>query len=418
MYIIDYLRTPQVFSNGHYQTLSAVELASKVVQSLLARHPKLDPFVDEIICGNVAAVYEHSNVARAIALNCGLPKVNGVTINKNCSSGLEAIKYAGQLIQSGNADLILVGGVESFSRIPLASTIPFAAFVQQLQRSGFSAKYAAIKKLLKFGLGDLVFHSPLKKGMFDVLAQIDLVEMADLLASQFSISREQQDQYAIRSHRLALTAQTLPDFQSALIPMTANGQLVSRDQGPMERHEDRYRLRRPLKKRAYMDNAVTAFNASALTDGASFMLMASEKCIHDFGLVPRAKVVGEDTVSLLPEEMGIAPFYSMDRLLQRLNKSCEDVSFFEINEAFASQVLSVKKLMEEHWSISEGFWEQKVNTWGGAIAMGHPFGATGIRLIGNLILQLEAHQRPLGLASICVAGGMGQSMMIERCSQK
>ncbi len=377
MYIIDYLRSPHVFSYGKFHSLSPVKLSARVILPLLDRHPNIAENIDQVIVGNVAGTFESSNMARTIALECGLTNASGITINKNCASSLEAIQLAKRMIDGGEADLIVVGGVESFSRIPLVTDLQLSHLLFLLKRKSWKLKFSALKELLKLRLRHFSLIAPLQRGLIDSQCQLSLGELADILAAEFGIDKQLQDHFAYSSHQKARAAEDLLGYQSQIISILNDGKVIGRDDCiKSERSLSDFSFRPPYYPRSFAKGSVSSWNSSPICDGASYLLMASEKAVKQFQLAVRGKILAGDTTCTSPEKMGVAPFYSMNRLLEKQQLAATAIDCFEINEAFAAQMLANFELMKKNWQIDESFIQQRVNCWVCAIALGHHFGAT------------------------------------------
>lgn len=408
MYIIDYLRSPQVFSYREFQDISSVDLSSRIIRALVERNHLPESCIEQLIVGNVSGIHDGSNLARSIAINCGLTHTVGTTVNKNCSSSLEALEIARRMIDAGEADMVIAGGVEIFGRIPLTLSLALGQCFGLLMRKKMKYKIDGLRKLMTLRLKDFSLISPLQKGLIDPYACLTLGEMADQLAIEFGISKDEQDQYSLKSHQSVNFAYQNPQ----IVPIVTKMGVVSHDLCVRKnRSSDDFSKMPAYYPRSATQSTVSSWSASPISDGAAYLVIASEKAIKKFGLTARGKIIAGDSIAVAPERMGVSPFYSMDRLLKKNNLTPQQIDHFEINEAFAAQILANLKLIDEHWKVDI---TKKVNVWGGAIALGHPFGATGARLVGNLLHRLEADKTSFGLASICVAQGLGQSLLIER----
>ncbi len=419
--IVDGVRTPFCKSWGALRGVPADELCRIVLAEAMARID-LDPeTVDEVIVGNIAQPAESTTLARVAALRAGVPRrVPAFTINQNCGSGLQAIATAYHRIESGLADLILVGGVESMSRIPFQLGQTFTDKVLVLQRAkGAGARLAA---LLSFRARDLKPISALELGLTDALCGLNMGETAEVLARRFHIGREEQDAYALQSHRRAVAAR--PRLREEIVPIFPPPRLdpIQDDVGPREDQsmEQLARLR-PAFDRRY--GTVTAGNSCMLTDGAAALVVASEDRARDIGTPYLGRIRSYGFAGLDPAVMGLGPVYATAVALERAGVGMRDVQLFEINEAFAAQVLAVRRacaspdFARDELGLPAPLGEldpERVNVNGGAIALGHPVGCTGVRLSLTLLKEMARRDLTLGLATLCIGGGQGAALLLER----
>lgn len=385
-FVYDAVRTPF----GRYgKALAGVrpdDLGALVLRALVERNPSLDPErVDEVVFGNAnGAGEENRNVARMSALLAGLPtSVPGVTVNRLCGSGVEAVIQASRAIETGDADVVIAGGVESMSRAPWV--------LPKTERPYPAGDLALVSTTLGWRL-----VNPKMPEQWTVA----LGEGAEILADQYGISREEQDAFALRSHRLAAEAWAQGRYAGEVVDVPDVA--LDRDENirPDSSMEGLAKLKpafRPTDR-----GTVTAGNASPLNDGASAVLIAGE----DFDGEPLARVVSRGVSAVEPPVFGIGPVEAANIALERAGKTWENVDLVELNEAFASQSLSCLKL----W---EGLDPEKVNVDGGAIAIGHPLGASGGRIVGHLAHALKARGGGLGVAAICIGVGQGLAVVLE-----
>lgn len=387
-FIYDAVRTPF----GKYgKALAGVrpdDLLATTIAELLARHPELDPEqVDEVVCGNAnGAGEENRNVARMAWLLAGGPvSVPGVTVNRLCGSGVEAVIQAARAIETGDAELVLAGGAESMSRAPWVMLKP---------ERGYPAGPVTMEST---ALG-WRFINPKMPSQYTV----SLGEGAEILADQYSISREEQDAFSVRSHRSAAEAWRAGRYADEIV--TAGEIVLDRDETIREdtSMESLAKLRPVFRREG---GTVTAGNASSLNDGASALLVGSEAVADALG-APMARVVSRGASGVSPEVFGIGPVESARIALQRAGLGWDDIDLVELNEAFAAQSLACLRA----W---EGLDPEKVNVDGGAIAIGHPLGASGGRIIGHLAHALKQRGLRYGLASLCIGVGQGLSVVIE-----
>ena len=384
-FIYDYVRTPF----GRYgKSLAAVrpdDLAGFVVGEIVRRNSNLDTAqLGDIILGDAnAAGEDNRNVARMAALLAGLPtSVSGVTVNRLCGSGMEAIIQASRAIETGDAKLMIAGGVESMSRAP---------WVLQKPENGFPAMHETLHSTT---LGWRMVNSHMDKRW-----TVSLGETAEILADMFKISRDEQDEFAVQSHAKAAAAWRAGVFENQIaIPSGVN---MTSDESI--RADSSVQALAGLKPAFRSDGSVTAGNSSPLSDGAAALLISAEN--SELG-APIARIVSRAAVANDPNIFGIAPVEAANQALAKAGLTWADIDFVEINEAFASQALACMKL----WTELD---PSKVNVDGGAIAVGHPLGASGARIIGQLARKLQSSGKRYGLAAICIGVGQGLAVVLE-----
>jgi acetyl-CoA C-acetyltransferase/acetyl-CoA acyltransferase len=397
--IIDGVRTPFCKFNSTLASLGADELGRIAVNALLTR-TGLDPKkVDEVIFGCVCQPAEAANVARVIALRAGLPEsVPASTVHRNCASGLESITTAAERAAAGHGSVFIVGGVESMSQVPL--------LVQPKTAKKFAALAAAktaLKKLAafaKFRPADFAPRIALKLGLTDPVSGLNMGETAELLARENHISREEQDQFAVESHQRALAAREKQ--ASEICPVYLNGQAITEDNGPRaDSSPAALEKLKPVFDRRY--GTVTAGNSSQITDGAVALLVMTEAKARELGYTPLAKLTTYAYTGCDPARMGLGPVSA----IRKMGESADKADLVEINEAFAAQVLSVVKQLGD-------VPREKLNVNGGAIALGHPVGATGARLVLSAAKELQRRNGHRALVALCVGGGQGGAAWLER----
>ncbi|ENY5349349.1 acetyl-CoA C-acetyltransferase [Klebsiella sp. CN_Kp088] len=388
--IVCALRTPIGSFRGALSSLSAVELGAAVVRGLLERTQLPASAVDELIFGQVLTAGCGQNPARQTALRAGLPvETPAVTVNLVCGSGLKAVQQAVQAIRSGEAEIVIAGGQESMSNAP---------YLVQGARDG-----------LRFGHASMQ-DSMIQDGLWDAFNDYHMGITAENLADAFDISRPQQDAFAALSQRKAAAAIAAGRFQAEIVPLSVpQGKKAPRrvdaDEQPRpETSEQQLAQLRPAFRTE--DGSVTAGNASSLNDGAAAVLLMSVDKARQLGLPVLARIVSSAVAGVDPSVMGIGPVSACRKALQRAGWALEKVDLIEANEAFAVQALAVGKLLE--WD------NQKVNVNGGAIALGHPIGASGCRILVSLLHEMQRRDVSKGLATLCVGGGQGIAMTIER----
>jgi len=398
--IVDGIRTPFCKWNTSLATLSADELGRVAVSALLTR-TGLDPkLIDEVIFGCVCQPMEAANVARVIALRAGIPDaVPASTVHRNCASGFEAITTAYERMTAGRGSVFVVGGAENMSQVPL------------LFKQTTAKKYAALgsaKTMLKklaalgqFRLTDLEPRVALKLGLTDPVSGLNMGETAELLARENGISREMQDEFAVQSHQKAVAARQ--KFADEICPVYADGKAITEDNGPRaDTTMAALGKLKPAFDRRY--GTVTPGNSSQITDGAVALLVMTEERAVELGFKqPLGKLTEYAYTGCDPARMGIGPVSA----IRKAGRPVADADLIEINEAFAAQVLAVLKALGD-------VRREKLNVNGGAIALGHPVGATGARLVLTALKELQRREGRRALVSLCVGGGQGGALWLER----
>jgi 3-oxoadipyl-CoA thiolase len=395
-YICDAIRTPFGRYGGALSSVRADDLGAIPLRALMARHPKLDwQAVTDVLygCANQAGE-DNRNVARMASLLAGLPlELPGATINRLCGSGLDAVGSAARAIKAGEAGLMIAGGVESMSRAP---------FVMPKAESAFSRSNAVHDTTIGWR-----FVNRLMKEQYGVDS---MPETAENVATDFGIERAAQDRMALRSQLNAVKAQQAGFFDTEIVPVTipqktGEALVVARDEHPRETSlESLGKLKGVVKP----DGTVTAGNASGVNDGACALLLAGEAAAAKHGLTPRARVVGMATAGVPPRIMGIGPAPATRKVLELTGLSLAQMDVIELNEAFAAQGLAVLRQL----GLADD--DARVNPNGGAIALGHPLGASGARLVTTALNQLERIQGRYALATMCIGVGQGIALVIER----
>ncbi|EPE6973457.1 acetyl-CoA C-acetyltransferase [Citrobacter freundii] len=386
--IVGALRTPIGCFQGTLARHSAVELGSMVVRALLERTGVDVHAVDEVILGQVLTAGAGQNPARQSAINGGLPNtVSAITINDVCGSGLKALHLATQAIQCGEADIVIAGGQENMSRAPHVLTD---------SRTG--------AQLGNSQLVDSLVHD----GLWDAFNDYHMGVTAENLAREYGISRELQDAYALHSQHKARMAIDAGRFKDEIVPVVTqrNGQSLVVDTDEQPRTDASAEGLARLDPTFDRLGSVTAGNASSINDGAAAVMMMSEAKAQELNLPVLARIRAFASVGVDPALMGIAPVYATRRCLERVGWQLADVDLIEANGAFAAQALSVGKMLE--WD------ERRVNVNGGAIALGHPIGASGCRILVSLVHEMVKRRAHKGLATLCIGGGQGVALAIER----
>ncbi len=395
-YICDAVRTPFGRYGGALAGVRPDDLAAIPIKSLLSRNSRVDPAaIDDVIlgCANQAGE-DNRNVARMALLLAGIPDtVPGGTVNRLCGSGLDAVAIAARVIGSGEAELIVAGGVESMSRAPYVLSKSTAAYARDVQMFDTTIGWRFVNPLLKMKFG------------------IDsMPETAENVAAEFNVSRADQDKFALRSQERALAAQDSGVLATEIVPVVIPGKrgeftTVDRDEHPRHTTLDSLaRLATPFRE----EGSVTAGNSSGVNDGAAALLIAGEAAIKRYHLTPLARIVGSAIAGVAPRIMGMGPVGAIRKLLARQNWSLSELDVFELNEAFAAQALAVLREL----ALPDD--APHVNPNGGAIALGHPLGASGARLATTAMYQLGRTGGKRALCAMCIGVGQGIALCLER----
>jgi acetyl-CoA acetyltransferase family protein len=429
MVIVDGVRTPFCKMGSDLAPLGADELGRVAVNALLTR-TGLDPaMVDEVIFGCVAQPADAANVARVIALRAGLPEsVPAITVHRNCASGCEAVTQAWEKMAVGRGSIFIVGGAESMSNIPLLLKQTAAEKFSRVARAKtFGQK---LKAFAAFRPADFQPRIGLQLGLTDPVCGLNMGETAEVLAREFSISREDQDQFALGSHQRAIAAreklagEICPVFSGLTHLGKSVGKRldVDHDNGPREGQT----LEALAKLKPVFDRktgSVTAGNSSQITDGAVALLVMAEKRAEELGFAPLGVLTGYAYAGCDPSRMGLGPLFAMAKAEAKTNLRIADADIIEINEAFAAQTLAVtrgavsEKFASECLGRAQPLGEilmERLNVNGGAIALGHPVGATGARLVLTSLKELQRRKARRALVTLCVGGGQGAALWLER----
>jgi len=396
VFICDAIRTPVGRYGGSLSTVRPDDLAAITLAEILKRNPGIDPGqIDDIMlgCANQAGE-DNRNIARMAALLAGLPEtVPGMTVNRLCGSGMEAVGTAARAIAAGEASLILAGGVESMSRSPLVMDKATEAF-------------SRTQKIYDTTIGWRFINPALSKRY----GTESMMETAENIATDYQISRVDQDRFALWSQEKALVAQSNGRLAEEIMPVIipqrkADPVVVDKDEHPRATSLEKLGTLRPIVSE---HGTVTAGNASGINDGAAVLVIASREAALRHGLKPRARILGMQAAGVLPRVMGLGPVPATQMLLKRLGMSLDDMDIIELNEAFAAQALGCTRLL--------GLEDQdpRINPLGGAIALGHPLGMSGARILTSAFYQLGHTDGSLALCSMCIGVGQGIAMVIER----
>ena len=419
--IVDGVRTPFCKMGTDLAALGADELGRIAVSALLTR-TGLDPaLIDEVIFGCVAQPADSANVARVIALRAGIPQsVPAVTVHRNCASGFEALTQAQEKMLAGRGKIFVVGGTESMSNIPLMFNASAAKKFGQLARAkGFLQR---VQAAAAFRPADFKPRIGLLLGLTDPVCNLNMGETAEVLAREFGISRAEQDAFALQSHQRAAAARE--KFAEEICPVFQAGKnaVVTLDNGVRENQspEALAKLKPQFDRR---NGTVTAGNASQITDGAVALLVMSESRAKELGVTPLGVLTGYAYAGCDPVRMGLGPVHAIALAEKRTGLKPADADIIEINEAFAAQVLAVVKCAQSEKFSREQLHRngllgeispEKLNVNGGSIALGHPVGATGTRLVLTALKELQRRKARRALVSLCIGGGQGAALWLER----
>ncbi len=387
-FLLSAARTPIGKYLGAFADIPAPQLGAVALAEAMKRANAPADRIDEVIFGNVIQAGVGQNPARQAALKAGLPDtIAAVTVNKVCGSGLKAAMLAAQAIRAGDAELVLAGGMESMSRAPY---LLFGV------RSGW--KYGDQKAV------DAMIHD----GLWCAFEDWHMGEAAEHIACKCGVSRQDQDRFSAQSQRRAAAAWEQGLFDAEVVPVSvgtgSKARMVTHDEGV--RPETTAETLAKLKPAFRTDGTVTAGNASMLSDGAAAVMVGSRRAAERLGVTPLAKVIAYATSGVAPKEIFIAPVLAVRQVLQKAELTLKDIDLFELNEAFAAQMLACGKEL--------GLDETRVNVHGGAIALGHPIGASGARVLVTLLYAMQQRGAKRGLASLCLGGGNAVAMVVER----
>jgi acetyl-CoA C-acetyltransferase len=384
--IVSAVRTPVGSFQGALASLSAPRLGAIVIEEALKRAGISKSDVNEVIMGNVLTAGEGQAPARQAALFAGLPdSVECMTVNKVCGSGLKSVMLAAQAIQLGDADIIVAGGMESMSNVP---------YLLDKGRTGY-----------KMGHAQLI-DSMIKDGLWDVYNDFHMGNAAELCAKECSVPREAQDEFAVMSYKRAQSAWSEGRFAEEVVPVVIKGkkgdEVVSQDEDPFKTNFEKIPALKPAFQK---DGTVTAANSSKINDGAAALVVMSAEKAKSMNIKPLARIVGYASAAKKPEWFTTAPADVITKTLNRGKMSKDDIDLYEINEAFAVVTLAVNKML--------GLDVNKVNVNGGAVAIGHPIGASGARILVTLLHALKQRNKKRGMAAICIGGGEAAGMIVE-----
>jgi acetyl-CoA C-acetyltransferase len=424
VYIVDGARTPFLKAKGKAGPFSASDLAVKAGIELLKRQPFSPHDLDEVIIGCVMPSADETNIGRVISLRLGCGKsVPAWTVQRNCASGMQALDSAAKDIAMGRCDLVLAGGTEAMSRAPLLFNQEMANWM-----GGLSAAKDWKSRLKKWSEFRPYFLKPviaLLRGLTDPIVNLNMGQTAENVAYRFNITREQMDEFAMESHQRIAKAQEEHHLDEVLPAYDNAGNFYLADDGVRKDSSmEKLATLKPFFDKNF--GSVTAGNSSQISDGSALVLLASKEAVKKYHLPVLARIVEVEWAGLDPAEMGLGPVYATAKLLKHQNLTLHDIDYWEINEAFAAQVLGCLAAWEndDYCRTNLGLDgalgtidRSKLNVDGGAIAIGHPVGASGARIVLHLAEVLRRKNAKQGIATICIGGGQGGAMLIENVSE-
>ena len=424
VYIVDGARTPFLKAKGKPGPFSASDLAVKAGRELLQRQSFAPTDLDEVVVGCVMPSAEEANVARLIALRLGCGNaVPAWTVQRNCASGMQALDSAVKDIATGRCNLVLAGGTEAMSRAPLLFNDGMTNWMAGIM----SAKNWKIKlkEYLQFRPSFLTPVIALLQGLRDPIVNLSMGQTAENIAYRFHISRHEMDEFALTSHQRVKSAQDENHFDEIETVYADNGSFFPLDDGVRaDSSMDKLATLKPFFDKKF--GSVTAGNSSQVSDGAAMLILASKDAVQKYRLPVLAKIVDTQWAGVDPAEMGLGPVYATHQLLKRQHRSMDSIDYWEINEAFATQVLGCLAAWDSDEYCRKNLGTDKklgtidpsrLNVDGGAIALGHPVGASGARIVLHLVEILRRQNAKTGIATICIGGGQGGAMLIENVSE-
>ncbi len=422
VYIVDARRTPQVKSGADIAMIAAPYLGHYLVRQICDAQGVDKDNVDEVIVGNTGTPAKYPNVGRVIALEAGLhKKTSGYSVHRNCASGMEALSQAFDKIQVGRSQVIFAGGVENMSQMPLMFNKEMTQFFMDLMKAKTPAD--KIKTFLSFRFPHLKPVIAIEQGLTDPFCGKNMGQTAETIARELGISRLEQDTFANWSHQKAIAATKSGRFKDEIVPIItgdSRDKFLDIDVGPRENSS----VENLAKMKPYFERetgTVTIGNSCPITDGGSMCLLASEEAVKKNNWTPIARIVDYHFHGLEPERMGMGPLLAMHGVLKKSQMKINQMDLVELNEAFAAQALGVLKALKDkeisaRWGINETIGEvptEKLNVNGGAIALGHPVGSSGSRIIVTLAHELKKRKAQYGIGSLCIGGGQGGALIIE-----
>lgn len=435
--IVEGVRTPFAKSGTKLKTVHAAQLGQVALKELIAKTNLNVDLVDEVIIGNTGSPSDAVNIARVVALNSGFPiKTSAVTVHRNCASALESITSGYERIKSGTMDMIVAGGTENMSQMPLIMPPAMTKIVERLgsaRTAGgrisalwdwFKADLSQIKEMVTTPPMLRTKYKPiiaLLEGLTDPFVGMNMGMTAEVIAKEFGVGRKEQDEFALKSHQKAVAARSkLAEEMTALYLPPDYTETVTEDVGP----RDNQTMEALAKLKPFFDKttgSITAGNSCPITDGAAMVLLMTREKAEALGYKPLVRIRGYAYAGLEPERMGMGPAYSTPIALKRAGLTMKEIGLVELNEAFAAQVMANQVAFNSNEfgkkiGLSEKIGELRteiLNVNGGAIALGHPVGATGSRLVLTLMKEMKRRNTEFGLATLCIGGGQGGSVIIE-----
>ncbi len=421
VYIVDGSRTPLLKAGGRPGPFAAADLAVDAGRALLAREPFAPTDLDEVVIGCVGPSQDEANIARIISLRLGCgKKVPAYTVARNCGSGMQAIDSAYKDILLGRHDLVLAGGTEAMSRSPLLFNEQMVNWLADLNAAkSFPAK---LKVFSRFRLSFLKPIISLVHGLTDPVVGMIMGQTAENLAYRFNITRQDMDEYALQSHQRVVNAQDNGYFKNELVPIHDNeGKFYDADTG-VRRDSS---LEKLAKLKPFFDRKfglVTAGNSAQVTDGAAMVILASKEAVEKYKLPTLGRIVDVEWAGYEPENMGLSPVFAVAHLLMRNHLEFKDIDYWELNEAFAAQVIACLRAWADPEFCKKEFGRDAFgkidmahfNVDGGGVALGHPVGASGARIVLHLLEVMKRNNAKRGVATICIGGGQGGAMLLER----
>ncbi len=419
--LIQGYRTPFAKAGTVLKDEHPVQLGQQVFRELICRSSITPCEIQEMIVGNAGNLPDAANISRVIALRAGLlESISAYTVHRNCASGLEAVTSAANRIQLGIVDTVLAGGVESMSSYPLLFSKGFVSVLDLFMRARNVTQ--KLKALSKMRMSYLKPRFSILEGLTDPFVGLSMGQTAEVLSKEFGISRKEQDEFALESHRKAVHSQKNGRLNEEIVPFVTSDQFVEEDVGPRSNQTlEKLSQLKPYFDRKY--GSVTVGNACPITDGAVALLMMSAQKAKELQYEPRIFVRSYAYAGCSPSRMGLGPVFSTAIALRRAGLKLKDMDIIEINEAFAAQVLacaqafSSRKFAQEFLSSDQALGDldfSKLNVNGGAIALGHPVGATGARLVLTAMREMEKRNSRYGLVTLCIGGGQGGALILER----
>jgi acetyl-CoA C-acetyltransferase len=421
VFVVDGARTPFIKSRGKPGPFTASDLAVSAGRPLLARQPLAPTDFDEVVLGCIMPSADEANIARVVALRLGCgKKVPAWTVQRNCGSGMQAIDAAAKDIATGRMDLVLAGGTESMSHAPVLFSNDMVGWLSDWAGAkGMVAKAKTLGRLKPKYLAPII---GLLRGLTDPVVGLNMGQTAEILAHRFGVSRDQMDEFAVRSHLRLAAAQDEGRMQEVETLYDGGGKFYEKDDGVRaDSSVEALAKLKPAFDREF--GKVTAGNSAQITDGAAWVILASEEAVKRHKLPVLGRIVDSEWAGLDPAQMGLGPVHASTPMLQRNKLGLSQVDYWEINEAFAAQVLSClaawkdSEYCKTELGLDKAFGEideSRLNIDGGGISLGHPVGTSGARIVLHLLNVMERNKAKRGVATLCIGGGQGGAMLLER----